>query len=364
MDIATIELSELRHQPDSAAPTQEVLPDTAVVASELAPVDRGRDAWTFVASSFILETFLWGFAFCFGIFQNYLVSNPASPFYGSSNTAISIIGTCSLAVQYGFGFFPVMPIFSLYPHHVKTMLWSSLGVACGALVLSSFATKIWHLILLQGVVLGAAGGALYGPVLLWLPEWFVERRGLAGGIIFAGTGIGGGLFPVLLGTLLERTGFRWTMRIWAGLVTVFAGTALWVVKPRIRPSRARGARMAPVDWSFFKNRTFAVVGMTVFIQALAFFPVSLYLPAYTASLGLPAVDGQLVLSTFNIFSVLGQVIFGYLCDKVSYSQVILISSVGSALAAYLLWGFARNLSLVFAFVVVFGTLGGGFSSIG
>lgn len=32
---------------------------------------------------------------------------------------------------------------------------------------------------------------LYMPVIVLLSEWFVQRRGLAGGIIFAGSGIGG-----------------------------------------------------------------------------------------------------------------------------------------------------------------------------
>lgn len=41
--------------------------------------------------------------------------------------------------------------------------------------------------------LGLSGGVLYLPVMILLPQWFSERRGLAGGIIFAGTGVGGKL---------------------------------------------------------------------------------------------------------------------------------------------------------------------------
>lgn len=37
--------------------------------------------------------------------------------------------------------------------------------------------QVWQLILLQGVLGGTCGAILYIPVLLWLPEWFVERRG-------------------------------------------------------------------------------------------------------------------------------------------------------------------------------------------
>lgn len=45
--------------------------------------------------------------------------------------------------------------------------------------------------LLQGVLFGIGEGLLFMPVILLLPEWFSQRRGLAAGIIFAGSGIGG-----------------------------------------------------------------------------------------------------------------------------------------------------------------------------
>ena len=51
--------------------------------------------------------------------------------------------------------------------------------------------QVWQLIILQGVGVGIGGGLLYYPVIKLLPEWFSARRGFAGGIIFAGTGVGG-----------------------------------------------------------------------------------------------------------------------------------------------------------------------------
>lgn len=55
----------------------------------------------------------------------------------------------------------------------------------------SFRVQVWQLIPLQGVGFGIGGGLLYVPVIKLLSEWFSERRGLAGGIIFAGGGVGG-----------------------------------------------------------------------------------------------------------------------------------------------------------------------------
>ena len=45
------------------------------------------------------------------------------------------------------------------------MMILSLFVCVGALIVSSFATEVWHLIALEGVVYGFAGGALYMPVI-------------------------------------------------------------------------------------------------------------------------------------------------------------------------------------------------------
>ena len=53
--------------------------------------------------------------------------------------------------------------------------------------------QVWHLILLQGIAFGIGGGFLYYPILMLLSQWFVRRRGLAAGIIFAGSGLGGEL---------------------------------------------------------------------------------------------------------------------------------------------------------------------------
>lgn len=200
--------------------------------------------------------------------------------------------------------------------------------------------------------------------MMWLSEWFVRRRGLAGSIIFCGSGIGGALFPILINLLLTKTGsWRWTLRIWAFSMVTLGGVALWFVKARVPVVKSQPGQVKPVNLSFLKEPLFICVASTIFIQAVGYFPVSLYMPTYTSALGLPIINGTLVLAVFNTASVIGQVIFGLLCDRSPYMRVMVLSGVGAALSAYLLWGFAHTLSLIFVFVVVFGGLSGGFTSI-
>lgn len=99
------------------------------------------------------------------------------------------------------------------------------------------------------------------------------------------------------------------------------------------------------------------------MQALGFFPVSLFIPTYTSSLSSATLPSTITLALFNAASVIFYIMFGRICDSYPYPYVILASGVGSALAAFFLWGFASSLSLVFVFAAVFGGLSGGFPGV-
>lgn len=60
---------------------------------------------------------------------------------------------------------------------------------------------------------------LYTPFVIQLGEWFVERKGLAFGLLWAGTGISSAVVPPLMEWGLSKYGFRTMLRAWA-LATV------------------------------------------------------------------------------------------------------------------------------------------------
>lgn len=63
---------------------------------------------------------------------------------------------------------------------------STIGVVtmCLSLALSSLSTNVTHLILSQGIGFGIGGCLAYTPSILYMSEWFVERKGLAFGIVW------------------------------------------------------------------------------------------------------------------------------------------------------------------------------------
>ena len=74
-----------------------------------------------------------------------------------------------------------------YAKFQRYMIWGGFSVCLLALVCSSFANQIWHLIVTQGIIYGIGIQIMYYPVLSMLNEWFVKRRGLAYGIMFVQT---------------------------------------------------------------------------------------------------------------------------------------------------------------------------------
>ncbi|BGO96434.1 MFS monocarboxylate transporter [Rhodotorula toruloides ATCC 204091] len=320
-------------------------------AVSLPPMDRGRGAWQFVVAAFILEC--WGYSYSFATILVYLQSTP--PWSSSSLSALSAIGSCQLGIQFCLPI-AIVIVFRRYPDWVKTSLWVSLVVNCGSMLLSSWATKVWQLIVLQGVVCGTAGAILYAPVLIWLTEWFHERRGLAGGIIWSGTGIGGFLFPFLISGLLSKVGFAWMIRVWSLLTAVVFAFSLYIVKPRIPPPRVRKGERGPwpaFPWKVLIDPVFVTMAIASLFASLSTFPVSLYLATYASSLTTSTFVAEIVVGIYNVAASVGCTVLGYVSDW-SYTAATILCGVLGTIIALFAWGWADTLAKTYGFAVLFG----------
>ena len=149
-----------------------------------------------------------GFPFSFGIFQDYYSTH--APF-SKEPSGIAVIGTSAMVWLFNTDvFFPflhalltldtsikgimylgspfsfaLLQRFPLYRRHCAVL---GLFIMVIGLVASSFATRVSHLILTQGVLYAIGGSMLYTPTIIFLDEWFVARKGLAFGVMWAGTG--------------------------------------------------------------------------------------------------------------------------------------------------------------------------------
>ncbi|KAE9380516.1 MFS general substrate transporter [Stipitochalara longipes BDJ] len=299
-----------------------------------------------------------GFPFSFGVFEIYYTDK--LPFSQHPN-GIAAIGTLSSG-----GMYLIAPltlyILEAWPSTRRLSSILGLVVVVTALVASSFSTQVWHLILTQGCLYAVGGSFLYAPTMFYLDEWFVLRKGLAFGIMWAGVGTAGVIFPFILTAFLNAYGFATTLRIWAIVMLVLCAPLIYFVKPRLPVPSAPLPRQR-ISYAFLTTRTHLALQLCNILEGLGFFLPAIYLPSYAQSLNLPTIAGTVLLATINIFSVFGSIGMGVLCDHLQVTTVIAISTTGATLSVFLLWGFATKLPLLIAFAATYGFFAGGFSAI-
>src|SRR2546426_7147951 len=76
-------------------------------------------------------------------------------------------------------------------HGPRVVIEVGVGLMASGLMLGPLVRQPWHLYATLGVLVGGGGNCLgYTGQSLYLPNWFVRRRGLAMSLAFSGVGVG------------------------------------------------------------------------------------------------------------------------------------------------------------------------------
>ncbi|OAK95888.1 MFS general substrate transporter [Phaeosphaeriaceae sp. SRC1lsM3a] len=176
----------------------------------------------------------------------------------------------------------------------------------------------------------------------------------------AGTGLGGVVVPLLLQYLLNTHGFRTALRVWTVILFVATAPLTIYLKPRLPVAQATYHRT--FDLSFLLNKSFLLLQLGNILEGLGYFLPSIYLPTYAKSLGASNSISALTLILINVAAVFGCVAMGGFVDRWHITTCILISTIGSTLSVFLLWGFSTNLPLLLVFCIVYGLFAGSYTT--
>ena len=111
---------------------------------------------------------------------------------------------------------PIVAIFiQRYPRSRRPASFVGLAITSVSLIAASFAQNTATLLATQGVLYAVGGLTLYFPAMYVIDEWFIQRKGLAFGAVWTGTGVAGAIVPFLMQWLLRTYGFRTALRVWA-----------------------------------------------------------------------------------------------------------------------------------------------------
>lgn len=306
---------------------------------------------------FAANHFLSGFPICFGVFQSHYSKLPE---FQKDTANIPLIGTLAQALYYlGAPFSAALT--KKFPKRQRQQIWIGWPLCIFGLLGASFTSSVNGLIGTQGLLYGLGFVTLTYPIVSMLNEWFVVRKGMALGLISASSGITGAFVPFILQELLDKYGYRTTLRACAVGMAILTGPLIPLFKGRLPPSEH--ASLAKADWGFFKKQRFWVYGLSILVQGLGFFYPSVFLPSYATSINISSMKAALLLALMCIAQILGQAAFGYISDKrLSVSFLATACCIAAAAATLIFWGLAQSLAFLVVFSLLYGFFGYGFST--
>ena len=262
-----------------------------------------------------------------------------------------------------------------------------LFVAAG-LLLAPLTSAPWHLYLTLGVLVGGGSVCLtFTGQSLYLPNWFVRRRGLAISIAFSGVGVGSILLLPAFQTWIERYGWRTACIILGvGLLCVLAPLNLFVArKPSdlglepdgdaaatpggpAKRSNVVDPAWAAIDWTLARAiRTFRfwMLALGYFTGLFTWYAVQVHQTKYLLEIGYSATTAAWALGAVSLAGVPGQIGLGWLSDRIGREWVWTIGSFGFTLTflALLVMKTAPSMPWLYAMVIAQGLLGYGVTAV-
>ncbi|KZP05355.1 MFS general substrate transporter [Athelia psychrophila] len=364
-----LELGNRTPATSSRTPQHASAPE--LVRNELAliPVDGGLGAWSFVQSGLtnanLKEMIVYGFPMAFGVFLAEYLRNPEYLAQPGATSLLPLIGSLSSGIiNFSAGLF-IYPFISRNPEWRRTLTLIG-GIICFASILgASYATKVTQLLALQGILYAIGGSLLYAPCISYIPEWFVKKRGLANGVMFAGMGVGGLILPLIIPRIIAVHGSAITLRYLSIAIGILLLPCYPFLKGRLPVARIDGsAARRPSDHTWLTSTSFWLVIAVNTVQSFGYFLPVLWLPTFASNLDLSDSDSSLTLAALNGASVIGGLAIGYVSDTVDPWLLALSTLGSSALATFVLWGFLSNsFPGVLAFSLVYGIMTGAWPSL-
>ncbi|MCJ1451541.1 hypothetical protein MMC28_001880 [Mycoblastus sanguinarius] len=358
--MAQIQLQpSLSTQPDPFA-REETPTSSPDAASTLRSITK-KDQITVLLTAFLSVFQTIGPNLSYGVFQNYYTTSTLLPASEVSNKAlIALVGTLGAGLTWG-GSIYVNPLMARCRNPSRIAVPGALLMSAGFL-LAGWSTRIWQLLLTQGLLYGVGSSMLYFPLISVAPEYFDRRRGSAMGLVLSAAGLGGLVYSLAIRVLLDRLGARWTLRIMS-LENLMVGLPIAVAA---LPGRSVERRPTLVNWRIAKKPAFILQALAAMLQASGNFVPMTFTPEFSIALGYTAAFGAVLLSINNGVNAVSRILTGVLADAFGRQNVLILSVVGSAISVLVLWlGAAMEgvKGLWVAFVVLYGVLAGGYMAL-
>ncbi|KAH7156157.1 major facilitator superfamily domain-containing protein [Dactylonectria macrodidyma] len=312
--------------------------------------EGGARAWLTVAGSSAALFVTFGWVNCIGLFQ---AQYEMDQLKGYSSSTVSWITSVEFFCMLFFS--PVGGrLFDNYGPRLPILIGSFMHVF--GLMMLSISSEYYQIMLSQSICSGIGSSLVFSPALTAAQTYFQKKRGIALGLVVAGSSIGGVVFPEMAQHLIPSVGFGWAVRTCAFLIMgmlVFANLAItsnWEHKPK---PFALVNYVRPVG-----ELNFCIMAASCFFLYWGLFVPFNYIVTEAIHYGMKESLAISLVPILNGASFFGRTVPNYVADKVGRFNVMIVMVFVSAILVLGLWLPGRGDGAIIAFAVLFGISSG------
>ena len=241
----------------------------------------------------------------------------------------------------------------------RILLVAAVLIGCTFLLLSQM-QQLWQLYAL--LMFGALGLVGLGDITVGqlVSHWVEKRRGLALGIVYAGSNLAGALLVPLWVALARGDGWRTTFTVMgAGAFVVMLPAILLLIRDRAVVANSRAIPARPGSdgdlglRQALRTRTFWVLALALFVFFFYFVGVLDHLVLFFTDTGMSGARATELFSRALAMGLVSKIVLGMLADYIPEKTSILIDH-GLLTTSSLLLLALPSQSLLWPFVVFYG----------
>ncbi|MEH7611849.1 MFS transporter [Gottfriedia acidiceleris] len=217
---------------------------------------------------------------------------------------------------------------------VRKVLLVGMGTLLAAILLTTIMTRIWHLFIIWGIIIGLSAGAFLTVLNAYVATtWFEKKRGLALGLLTSSSAAGQLVFLPLMAYIVENYSWRnAVLSIFS--FGVFIYVLLWIFMKNDpadvgvlplgaeKSNKKQANNVNPVKAAFdglklgAKSKVFWLLAASFFVCG---FSTSGLIGTHFISLcidyGYKEVTAASILAFMGIFNIIGTTLSGYISDR-------------------------------------------------
>jgi len=240
---------------------------------------------------------------------------------------------------------------------VKPPMMMGIALQTTGFIVASFATRIWHLYISQGLLLGVGLGFIFVPFSPIVPQWFLKKRSVAMGIGSAGSGVGGLLFSFGIQAMIDNISLGWAFRITAFITVIM--NSLAVALTRDRHGTVRPPLIGFDTKLLFRYDVLLLLGWA-FISMLGYITLLYSLSDFSASIGLSKTQAAAISAFLNLGTAVGRPLTGFISDRYGRIQVAGLCTFICGFLCFSIWIPAKTYGVTILFAILSGAVVGVF----